>query len=229
MGTRLVAAAATLVALLSIAGPAAADQIQDGKALFTQQCGSCHTVGGGDTAGPDLEGVVERSGEAGTRDFIADPAKVIASGDAKVAALVTKFKGLQMPDLGLTDVQVDSIVAYLAAQGGSTGGTTTTKPPAAAPAGDPAAGKELFTGETQFANGGAACMSCHRMEDLGSLGGGLVGPDLTNAATKFGGAGGPGGRARDAAVPDHGAGLRRARPDEDRAGRPRRVHAVRGG
>lgn len=175
------------LAALCLPGSAVADQVQDGKTLFTQQCGGCHTLGGGDTAGPDLEGVVERSGEQGTRDFIADPAKVIASGDPKVAAMVEKFNGVAMPDLGLTGVQVDSIVAFLAAQGGATGGTTTTKPPATAPAGDVAAGKELFTGETQFANGGAACMSCHRMEDLGSLGGGLVGPDLTNAATKYGG------------------------------------------
>ena len=188
MGARLTAAGAALVVLLTptaIAVAAGGDAGQ-GKAVFQASCASCHTLGGGDTVGPDLKGVLERSGEAGTRDFIADPAKVIASGDPKVAALVEKFNGVAMPDLGLTDVQVDAVLAYLAAQGSATGGVP-AKPAPNAPAGDEAAGKRLFTGETQLENGGAACMSCHRMADVGSLGGGIVGPDLTGAAAKYGG------------------------------------------
>jgi cytochrome c2 len=53
-------------------------------------------------------------------------------------------------------------------------------------AGDAAAGKRLFTGETQLANGGPACMSCHSIAGAGALGGGRVGPDLTGVYTKLG-------------------------------------------
>ena len=50
--------------------------------------------------------------------------------------------------------------------------------------GNDEAGKKLFTGETSFANGGPACMSCHNA-GVGTLGGGSLGPDLTKVwATK---------------------------------------------
>lgn len=47
-------------------------------------------------------------------------------------------------------------------------------------AGDANAGRALFTGETRFANGGPACMSCHSA-GVGALNGGILGPDLTKA------------------------------------------------
>jgi mono/diheme cytochrome c family protein len=64
----------------------------------------------------------------------------------------------------------------------------TTPAAPAAPAGDAAAGENIFTGETQLSNGGAACISCHTIAGAGSLGGGQVGPDLTKAYEKYGGA-----------------------------------------
>lgn len=45
--------------------------------------------------------------------------------------------------------------------------------------GDAALGKMYFTGEKQFASGAPACISCHNA-GVGSLGGGVLGPDLTN-------------------------------------------------
>jgi mono/diheme cytochrome c family protein len=182
------------VAVLSITGLAAAaggGPADQGKALFKQDCSSCHTVGGGDAVGPDLKGVVGRNGETAVGDFIADPAKAIASGDPRISALVTKFHGLKMPGLGLSAAQVAELLAYLkAAEQGATTSTPAPAPttPAPAPAGDAAAGKDLFTGATQLAHGGAACISCHTTAGLGKLGGGQLGPDLTRASSKYGGA-----------------------------------------
>lgn len=172
--------------LAAAAGGTPADQ---GKTLFKQDCSSCHTVGGGDGVGPDLKGVVDQVGEGAVSSFIADPGKAIAAGDPRITALVTKFHGLKMPSLGLTPAQVDQLVAYLKAQAPGAAppaGTTTTK--AAQPTGDAATGKKLFSGATQFAHGGPACLSCHSIAGAGSLGGGKVGPELTEAATKYGGA-----------------------------------------
>ena len=58
-------------------------------------------------------------------------------------------------------------------------------PVAASAAGDIAgsgnykAGKAYFTGESRFSNGGPPCISCHNA-GVGKLGGGSLGPDLTN-------------------------------------------------
>ena len=54
--------------------------------------------------------------------------------------------------------------------------------------GDAARGKKLFTGATQLEGGGPPCLSCHSIAGAGSLGGGTLGPDLSGAYGKYGGA-----------------------------------------
>lgn len=58
-------------------------------------------------------------------------------------------------------------------------------PAALAAGGDAKIGRELFTGGVRFANGGAACISCHNIERIGFLGGGMVANDLTKAYSRF--------------------------------------------
>jgi mono/diheme cytochrome c family protein len=189
MRLRLAAGVAAVAAVLSAAGlGAAAGGGDDGKALFTQKCGGCHTLGGGDTVGPDLKGVLERTSEDEVRAFITSPDEVLSSDDARVKALLAKFKGVKMPNLGLAPAEVDAIVGYLGGETAGDAGTETTPTTPEPAAGDAAAGEDLFTGETQFANGGAACISCHSLAGAGPLGGGQVGPDLTKAYDKYGGA-----------------------------------------
>ncbi len=45
--------------------------------------------------------------------------------------------------------------------------------------GDAALGKMYYTGEKQFASGAPPCISCHNA-GVGTFGGGILGPDLTN-------------------------------------------------
>lgn len=45
-------------------------------------------------------------------------------------------------------------------------------------------GQKLFMGNLHFENGGPPCMGCHNIGSNGMLGGGALGPDLTNASTK---------------------------------------------
>jgi hypothetical protein len=47
-------------------------------------------------------------------------------------------------------------------------------------------GKALFTGATRFQNGGSPCIACHNIAGIGALGGGTLGPDLTQAFNKYG-------------------------------------------
>ncbi len=55
------------------------------------------------------------------------------------------------------------------------------------PVGESSIGKELFEGTIRFENGGPPCLACHSVAGIGALGGGALGPDLTNAYAKFGG------------------------------------------
>lgn len=50
----------------------------------------------------------------------------------------------------------------------------------------PKRGKEYFNGIRPFQNGGSPCMACHTIPGIGGLGGGALGPELTQAYAKFG-------------------------------------------
>ncbi len=189
--TALSAAVACAAAVALLAGPVGVGaQGEDGQALFEQNCSGCHTIGGGDGAGPDLQGLPDRRDQAWVETFIKDPAAVIASGDPYAKELDAKFPAT-MPTLGLSDDQIAAIVAYLgfgkATPTDTTPTETTPTEPAPLPAGNADRGKNLFTGAENTQGGGPACLSCHSIAGVGALGGGQLGPDLTGAAARLGG------------------------------------------
>jgi len=162
----------------------------DGEAIFKDKCTGCHTIGGGRLVGPDLKGVTAQRDRAWLARFIAAPDTVLAAGDPTASALLQEFNNVQMPNLGLSQDQVAALVAYLDAQGGAVG--TPSTPQASAPvppAGDPGRGKALFMGDVHLQSGGPPCMGCHSIDRAGLLGGGTMGPDLTQAFAKYGDAG----------------------------------------
>ena len=183
--------AATL-ALVVVGVPLAASAPEDGKAVFEQLCASCHTIGGGDLVGPDLEGLADRREQAWVERFILAPGEVIASGDPTATELVDKY-GVAMPDLSVSDVQLAALIEFLGyTEQGSPPPPTTPKPtspsaPEVPSAGDAETGKRLFEGSDRFAGGGPSCLSCHSVAGVGALGGGQLGPDLTGAFAKYGG------------------------------------------
>ena len=54
-----------------------------------------------------------------------------------------------------------------------------------APSGDIERGRELFMGNVHLQNGGPPCMGCHSIATNGILGGGAMGPDLTNVSARY--------------------------------------------
>ena len=193
-GTSLLTAVAITVAFVLVAGPVGADaQGGDGQAAFDQLCKGCHTIGGGKLVGPDLQGLADRRDLAWVERFIREPDKVIASGDPIAKQLVEEY-GTQMPTLGISDAQLAALVAFLGFEQRepppteTTGTETTATEPEPAPAGDADRGKLLFEGSKRFEEGGPACLSCHSVAGVGALGGGQLGPDLTGAFAKYGGA-----------------------------------------
>ena len=166
----------------------------DGQALFQQKCSACHTIGSGKMAGPDLKGVTARRDREWLARFISAPDKMLAQKDPTAAQLLQEYNNLPMPNLGLSDSDVTAILAYLDSQGSGTAAPPAAQAPAPArpqtapaAAGDAVMGRALFTGERPLQNGGAACVACHSAAGIGALGGGALGPDLTQAFNKFGG------------------------------------------
>lgn len=59
------------------------------------------------------------------------------------------------------------------------------------PVGSAVRGKELFTGQVHFVNGGPPCASCHSIAGLSFPNGGTLGPSLTHVYSKLGPEGAP--------------------------------------
>ncbi len=77
------------------------DLASAGKELVSQyQCGSCHVIANtGRSFGPKLDGVTKKIPEEQLRQWLLNPSKV--------------RPGTPMPDLKLSDQEVDAIIQYL--------------------------------------------------------------------------------------------------------------------
>jgi len=94
-----------------------AGKAKQGKALFASKgCTACHTIGKGRSAGPDLAGVIGRREPEWIHNFIKDPPAMLAS-DPVGQELLKEFKGMKMPNLKLTDEQIDNLIHHLADAG----------------------------------------------------------------------------------------------------------------
>jgi mono/diheme cytochrome c family protein len=167
--------------------PAAASPLEqtaeEGDAVFRQRCASCHTIGGGKLVGPDLEGVVEQRERPWLRQFISDPGALFAAEDPLALELLAEYNNLRMPNMGLSDKQVDAVILFLEQ---SSGLEPVISSAVSLPGGNALAGQKLFTGEMRLENGGTACAACHTVGGTGFLDGGSLGPDLTNVYSLYG-------------------------------------------
>ena len=190
----------SIVALAMIAGiwtPAVANaagtDAEAGNKIFQEKCTACHTLGKGPLVGPDLKGVTARRPREWLEQWIAAPDAMLAKKDPVATELLHQFRDVPMPNQGLSTSEVTAVLAYLETE---TAAAQPSAPAAAGQAasapvqGNPEIGKGLFTGVTRFQNGGPPCMGCHSVGGIGALGGGGLGPDLTGAVAKYGGAAG---------------------------------------
>jgi len=180
---------------LLVAVPAWGDS---GKEIFEKECAGCHTVGGGDSGGPDLKGIAGKRPAEWLERIIVEPEKLTADKDPVQLALVKKYGG-EMPNLGVSRKDARKVVAYLqslspaapaatpapatpaakatagAAPGTVSSGEPETKPAEAVATPELVAlGRALFSGSKPFANGGAPCAACHGFGYSGITGGTLA-------------------------------------------------------
>lgn len=151
-----------------------------GRDIFDEKCLSCHTIGGGALVGPDLKGVLERRDRDWVARFIASPDRVIGEGDPIALELLAEYNGVAMPNLALSEEDVELIMAHFEVQ------DNLTEAAVALPVGDASHGEKLFTGARAMENRGTPCMGCHTVGSTGAYGGGNLGPDLTFVYTRYG-------------------------------------------
>jgi mono/diheme cytochrome c family protein len=170
-------------------------------ALFAERCSTCHNIGGGVKVGPDLLAVVKRRDKNWFRRFVRGPSAAIDGGDPVAAALYKTFQPIRMPDQPLTDAEVDGVWSYFAEctdKGGCLPVATGPRWGLDATEEEIARGRALFAGQRRLARGGAPCFACHGVrgdggdkghglgDDLGWMGGGTLGPNLTFAYARLG-------------------------------------------
>jgi mono/diheme cytochrome c family protein len=161
-----------------LSGPAWADS---GKEFFEKECAGCHTIGGGDSGGPDLKGITGKRPAAWLERVIVEPDKLAAEKDPVQLGLVKQYGG-EMPNLGISRDDAKKILVYLknVSPVPSSSGTAPSADPAPKPVETVvtpelvAQGKALFTGDKPFANGGAPCTACHGFGYAGVTGGTLA-------------------------------------------------------
>jgi protein SCO1 len=95
-------------------------QISSGEDLYRTRCAACHTVGGGDVRelaerriGPDLYNVGETRDREWLKRWIAEPDAMLEAGDPLALALYAEYEEIPMPNLRLTDTEVEQILGYL--------------------------------------------------------------------------------------------------------------------
>jgi mono/diheme cytochrome c family protein len=121
VGPVLLSWLAVIVPHRSFGQTVAAASPDAGKRLFETVCFACHTIGAGVRIGPDLQGVTERRTLEWLRQFIRDPERMRAAGDSIAAANLARY-AIRMPTLGLSEQQVEGVIAHLGAGDAAPGG-----------------------------------------------------------------------------------------------------------
>ena len=104
-----------LALMLSFSTISFAQDVAKGKELFNSNCAACHKLDGAST-GPALRGVVERhDGDVEwLHKWIKSSSSLIKSGDARAVKLFEEWNKVVMNDFpGLSDQDVDDILAYV--------------------------------------------------------------------------------------------------------------------
>lgn len=95
--------------------------ISKGESLFRTRCAACHTIGSGAATaavggvmGPDLMGVTERRERVWLERWLFEPDKMLEEGDPIALQLYEEYGQLSMPNSQLNQVEVDSLIRFLA-------------------------------------------------------------------------------------------------------------------
>lgn len=93
------------------------DLAAQGEVVFARKgCDGCHIrIGSGRAGGPDLLGVVERRELAWLHSFLKNTDAMLDS-DPIAMALLEEYRHMRMPNMNLSDNEIDALIHYMAAQ-----------------------------------------------------------------------------------------------------------------
>jgi protein SCO1/2 len=84
-----------------------------GQYLFGSKCAPCHTLGRGDSIGPDLVNVTRTRDHEWLVRYLTKPDEMLAHGDPIAVSLFKKYKQTRMPNLFLGDVEIQALIGLL--------------------------------------------------------------------------------------------------------------------
>lgn len=84
-----------------------------GEDLFRSRCDSCHSLSTEDGLGPGLQGVAKRRERAWLTRWLKMPDRMLAEKDPIATDLFKRYKKLPMPNLRLTDSDVEALIKYM--------------------------------------------------------------------------------------------------------------------
>jgi protein SCO1/2 len=87
-----------------------------GKYVFFTECAPCHTIGGGESIGPDLRGLTKIRDPQWLRKIIQMPEVLLDQGDPLANALLKKYKDVRMPNLHFDAATTDLLIGYMERQ-----------------------------------------------------------------------------------------------------------------
>jgi protein SCO1 len=82
--------------------------------LYRFRCAACHSLGSEDGLGPGLSGVVKKRDRAWLKRWLIEPDKMLAEKDPIAISLYEKYNKVLMPNLKLSDADVEAIITFLA-------------------------------------------------------------------------------------------------------------------
>jgi len=98
-----------------------AEKAKTGAGLWaTRTCAACHTIGKGVLVGPDLAGVLERRELPWLIRWMKEP-DVMLRTDSTAKAMLAEFNNIPMPNLSLTDAEIEALLHYIAQESAKAG------------------------------------------------------------------------------------------------------------
>jgi len=166
-----------------------------GQGVFQKFCSSCHTVGQGRLVGPDLINIHERRSEDWIIRFVKSSQTLVKQGDPQAVAIFNEFYKTIMPDLKLSNAEIQDVLGFI--KHISAGGTAKTTGGAQAAVieivpledvtqQDISRGRDIFQGKVSLVNGGPACNSCHNVQSNDLIAGGSLAKELTTVFARMG-------------------------------------------
>src|SRR5215510_4516699 len=103
--------------ILCMALATATGSAQEAADFFTQNCISCHTVGGGRLTGPDLKNVTQRKEREWLIEFLQSPQAVLDKGDPYALKLQQEARGVVMPNInGMSKDRAQALLGMVDAE-----------------------------------------------------------------------------------------------------------------